>query len=215
MELHAQVNNTMTFVGCGEPLENHAVRIVDDVGIVIEEDRTIGNIQFQGPSAMQGYYNNPSATQKVFHDGWWSTGDLGYLVGKELFVTGRKKDLIIKAGRNISPEDVEEVVNQIAQIRQGCVIAFGVTDVHSGTEKLIVVAETYQLDKEKQAEIRTAIIENMATALGIPPDEVILVTPKTIQKTSSGKLQRSTCKEEYLKGELSQDQGLGLFNISI
>ena len=195
----------LEFVGCGEAMSNHAVRIVDEAGIEAAE-RTVGNLQFRGPSSMQGYFNNPAATQKVFHDGWWDTGDLGYLVGKELFITGRKKDLIIKAGRNLYPEEVEEIVSQIPSIRKGCVIAFGVNDPNTGTEKLVVVAETYDLSKEAKQKIHNEVIEKMAVDLGIPPDAVILVPPRTVPKTSSGKLQRSACKQAYLDGKLTQQK---------
>lgn len=191
----------LEFVGCGEPLLDHKIRIVDDAGIILE-NRMVGNLQFKGPSAMQGYFNNPEATQKAYHDGWWDTGDLGYRSDNEFFITGRKKDLIIKAGRNLYPEEAEEVVSQIPSIRKGCVIAFGVSDPDSGTEKLIIVAETYELDKKKQQSLRSDVIEKMAIQLGIPPDTVILVPPRTVPKTSSGKLQRSACKKAYLEGKL-------------
>jgi fatty-acyl-CoA synthase len=194
---------TLEFVGCGEPMEDHDIRIVDDQNIELAE-REVGNIQFCGPSAMQGYFNNPAATQKIYHDGWWDSGDLGYLVGKEIFITGRKKDVIIKAGRNLYPEEVENVVSQISSVRQGCVVAFGVSDKDTGTEKLIVVAETYEYSKDARQKIRAEIIEHMAISLGILPDAVILVAPRTISKTSSGKLQRSACKQEYLDGKLTQ-----------
>lgn len=193
------------YVGCGEVLTDHDIRIVDDKSAELPE-RVVGNIQFKGPSAMQGYYNNPQATQKAFSDGWWDTGDLGYLVDKELFITGRKKDLIIKAGRNIYPEEIEEILNQISTIRKGCTVAFGISDPSTGTEKLVVVAEIYELVKTKQQAIRAEIIEKMAMELGIPPDIVILVPPRTVPKTSSGKLQRSACKQAYIEGKLSKQQ---------
>ncbi len=201
-----QGKNVLEFVACGEPMSEHAIRIADDAGNILGE-RHVGNIQFQGPSAMQGYFNNPAATQKAYRsDGWWDSGDLGYLADKEIFIIGRKKDLIIKAGRNLYPEEVEEVVGQISSIRKGCAVAFGVSDPVTGTEKLIVVAETYEMGKEAQQAIRAEIIENMAISLGIPPDAIILVPPRTIPKTSSGKLQRSACKHAYLKGKLKPNR---------
>ena len=196
---------TLEFVACGVAMNKHAIRIADDKNYPLAE-RQVGNIQFQGPSAMQGYFNNPAATQQIYHDGWWTSGDLGYLADNEIFIVGRKKDMIIKAGRNLYPEEVEEVVSQIASVRNGCVVAFGITDSVSGTEKLIVVAETYDLSKEKQQDIRTEIIEKLAISLGIPPDTVVLVPPRTIPKTSSGKLQRSACKQAFIKGKLSHSR---------
>ena len=194
--------NTHAFVSCGTALPGHQIRVVDDADLNVPE-RVIGNIQFKGPSAMSGYYNNPTATQQVYHNGWWSTGDLGYLADDELFITGRKKDLIIKAGRNLAPDEIEEIVGQITEIRKGCVVAFGASDPLLGTEKLIVVAETYVVNKAKLQSLRKTIIEKMADALGEPPDTIILVPPHTVPKTSSGKLQRSLCKKLYLDGKLS------------
>lgn len=196
---------SMEFVGCGMPLADHQIRIVDDIDNEVH-DRTVGCIQFKGPSAMQGYFNNPQATQKAYHNGWWDTGDLGYLDDNELFVTGRKKDLIIKAGRNLYPEGIEELVSQISRVRKGCVIAFGVSDQSSGTEKLIIVAETYEHKEEIVQGIRAEIIEKMTIELGIVPDTIILVPPKTVPKTSSGKLQRSACKQAFIEGRLTKNK---------
>jgi len=191
---------TKSFVACGIPLENHQVRIVDKKGKEVAE-RVTGIIQFRGPSAMQGYYNNSKATQKAYHDGWWDTGDLGYLAGQELFVTGRKKDLIIKAGRNISPEEIEDTVSQVSGVRKGCIVAFGVEDLTRGTEKLVVVAETYQNEEKKEA-LRAEIIERLSAVLGVSPDTILFLPPRTVPKTSSGKLRRSACKEAFIKGRL-------------
>ena len=143
------------------------------------------------------------ATQLVIQKGWCDTGDLAYCVKGEVFITGRKKISLLKAGRNISPEAVEEVVNQVAGIRKGCVIAFGIADPNSGTEKLIVVAEIYATVKHIRKEIHAHIIENMAIALDVLPDNILLVPPGTIPKTSSGKLRRSTCKQSYRQGKLT------------
>jgi len=197
--------NIFEFVACGEAFSDHGIRIVNDEGQVLDE-RMVGNIQFKGPSSMQGYYNNSEATQKIFHNGWWDTGDLGYIADKELFMTGRKKDLIIKAGRNFYPEEIEGIVNQIPHVRKGCVVAFGVNDSKTGTEKLIIVAESYDLSDDIQSEIRSNIIEKMSDLLGATPDTIIIGPPHTIHKTSSGKLQRSACKQDYLNGKLARQR---------
>jgi 1-acyl-sn-glycerol-3-phosphate acyltransferase len=189
----------LEFVAEGKPLPDHEIRIVNAADELLD-DRVIGNVQFRGPSAMQGYYRNQQATEAVYHNGWWDTGDLGYVADGELFVTGRKKDLIIKAGRNLYPETIEDSVSNVTGIRKGCIIAFGVTDPRLGTEKIIVVAESNMLDKTE--ELQNTIIEHVAIDIGVPPDQVVIVPPHTIPKTSSGKLQRSACKQAYLQGEL-------------
>lgn len=194
--------NQLHFVSCGKPLPEHEVRIVDSQGQLVTE-RIVGRVQFCGPSAMQGYYRNPKATQAVYHAGWWETGDYGYLADGELFITGRQKDLIIKAGRNLYPDEIEALATQTHGIRKGCVIAFGVNDQQRGTENLIIVAETHEQQPELRSQIIATIMADITNGIGIPPDDIILVRPGTIPKTSSGKLQRSICKQNYLQGKLT------------
>ncbi|MBX3708356.1 MAG: AMP-binding protein [Gammaproteobacteria bacterium] len=197
--------DTLAFVSCGAVIEGHAVRIVDDNNNVLPE-RTIGNLQFRGPSSMQGFYNNPRATQLIYHDGWLDSGDLAYQAENEFYITGRKKDLIIKAGRNLYPAEIEELAGGVEGVRQGCVAAFEVSDAQHGTEQLIVVAETREKNKSKQEAIANAIKEVIVTSLDIAPDHVVLVAPHIVPKTSSGKLQRAACKTMYLAGRLSKRQ---------
>jgi 1-acyl-sn-glycerol-3-phosphate acyltransferase len=129
---------------------------------------------------------------------------LGYLADGDLFITGRKKDLIIKAGRNYYPAEIEEIASQAEGVRKGCVAAFGVDAVDRGTEILVIVAETSAVDENVLGEIRAKIVDKIVSQVGIPPDEVILVPPQTIPKTSSGKLRRSSCKTDYLAGKLGR-----------
>jgi fatty-acyl-CoA synthase len=184
------------FVSCGKVIPDHKIRIVDEEGHELGE-RQAGHLEFQGPSAMQGYFQNPTATAAAFHDGWWSTGDIGYIAKGNLYITGRAKDVIIKAGRNIYPQEIEEIVEQVSGVRKGRVVAFGTADKRKGTEKLIIVAETHEREKQAQNRIQTLITEQVANAIGVPPDEVITAPPETITKTSSGKLQRNACKQAY------------------
>lgn len=197
----AQEKHVHEFVSCGKPIAEHRIRIVDDLDQEIP-DRHIGHLQFQGPSAMQGYHRNPTATQNAYHDGWWATGDYAYCADGELFITGREKDVIIKAGRNLYPQEIEEIVERIAGVRKGRVIAFGSQDQRSGTEKLIIVAESHEHNKPAQQRMRAEIIAQVANRMSLPPDEVIIAPPDTITKTSSGKLQRSACKKAYESGKL-------------
>jgi len=170
----AQNNNTLAFVSCGLPILKHEVRIVNEDGYPLAE-RHVGRLEFRGPSSMQGYFNNPAATRAIYHDGWFDSGDLAYLADGEVFIAGRKKDLIIKAGRNIYPVEIEEMLGGITGIRQGCVVAFGANDIKRGTEQLIIVAETHE-NKAQQAIIKEKAYEALA-ALDIIPDQFILVSP--------------------------------------
>lgn len=195
----------LAFVCCGKAIAGHAMRIVNEAGQVLPE-RHVGKLQFRGPSSMQGYYNNPRATEAIYHDGWYDSGDLAYLAEDEVYITGRLKDLIIKAGRNLYPVEIEEMVGGLEGVRQGCVAAFGMTDHKRGTEQLVVVAETREQQKKKRAEMIALIKETISTNLDIVPDHVILVKPHIVPKTSSGKLQRSACKKMYLDGKLNRWQ---------
>jgi fatty-acyl-CoA synthase len=196
-------DNGLEFVACGAPLPGHEIRIVDAEMQLLAE-RHIGYLHFRGPSNMQGYYRNPEATKAVYHDGWIDSGDMAYLADGEVFITGRKKDMIIKAGRNLYPTEIEELAATVPGIRKGCVIAFGIADAQNGTEKLIVVAETQTSSRAEREKLAALITDKITTALDIAPDHVVLVSPRVIPKTSSGKLQRSACQKAYLDGRLTK-----------
>ncbi len=191
------------FVSAGPPLAFHEVRIVDEQGGALPERRQ-GRISFRGPSMTAGYFRNPAATAAVLSlDGWMDSGDLGYVAAGELYVTGRVKDIIIKAGRNIVPQEVEEAAAGVAGVRRGCVAAFGVEDPATGTERLVVVAETRSTRAEDLRRIEAGILQSVDAALGLPPDKVELVAPQSIPKTSSGKIRRTETKSLFLSGSLS------------
>ena len=193
--------HTTEIVACGQPLPGHQIKIVDDQGDELPE-RTVGHLWFKGPSTMQGYYNNPEATQAITHNGWTDSGDYAYIAEGEVFITGRTKDMIIKAGRNIYPEDIEDIAGSIEGIRKGRVIAFSVEDKEHKTEKFVIVAETLVQDPNKRDDITHQITSKIVAELGIPPDTIVLSRPGTIPKTSSGKLQRFACKHAFIKGDL-------------
>jgi 1-acyl-sn-glycerol-3-phosphate acyltransferase len=193
----------LQFVSCGMPLPGHAVRIVDHAGQPMAE-RVEGRIEFRGPSVTQGYWRNPAATDAVRRDGWIDSGDLGYWADGELFITGRQKDLIKKAGRNLYPQEVEEIVGALPGIRKGCVAAFGVHDPSVGTERLVVVAETRAADRAERARLRAAVMDRVVAALGVPADVVVIAGPHAVLKTSSGKVRRSATRAAYLQGTMGR-----------
>lgn len=196
-------NEILKFVSCGQVLEGQHLRIVNEHNQDLPP-RHIGHLQFQGPSSMQGYYNNPTATDAANHNGWWDTGDLAYQADDEIYITGRSKDVIIKAGRNLYPSEIESITAEIHDIRKGCVVAFGLNDTKLGTEKLIVVAETRETNQKKHPAIIKQINEKLSSFLNFVPDEIVLVQPRTVPKTSSGKLQRSACKLLYQQKKLNK-----------
>jgi fatty-acyl-CoA synthase len=193
----------LRLVGSGRPLPGHEVRIVDRAGQPVG-DRVEGRIEFRGPSVTSGYFRNPTATREAFHEGWMDSGDLGYWADGDLFVTGRQKDLIIKAGRNLYPQEVEEIVGAVDGIRKGCVAAFGVHDPRIGTERLVVVAESRERDAARRARIEAAVMDAVVTALGVPADAVLIAGPGAVLKTSSGKVRRNATRAAYVAGAIAR-----------
>jgi 1-acyl-sn-glycerol-3-phosphate acyltransferase len=199
--------HALRFVSCGQPMPNHQVRIVDASGQPLGE-RTQGHIQFRGPSVTNGYFGNPEATRAVMHDGWMDSGDLGYLADGELFITGRDKDIIIQAGRNICAQEVEEAAGAAAGIRKGCVAAFGIHDPALGTERLVVVAETRARNRSRWDGLRTAVQDRVTAAIGVPPDVVVIARPGAVLKTPSGKIRRSAIRDAHVRGTLGRRRPL-------
>ncbi len=197
----ADATAPLRFVSCGYPLPGHEIRVVDGHGRVLGE-RLEGRIEFRGPSVTSGYFRNPELTRSVQHDGWMDSGDLGYVADGELFITGRRKDVIIKAGRNLYPQEVEELVGELPGIRKGCVAAFGVHDPAIGTERLVVVAETRERAPARRAALQAAARDCVMAALGIPADAVLICAPGTVLKTSSGKIRRGATRDAYLRGDV-------------
>ena len=160
-------STALRFVSCGRPLAGHQIRIVDATGYEVAE-RQVGHLQFQGPSATSGYFRNPEDTGRLFDGDWLNSGDLAYIANGDIYVTGRVKDLIIRAGRNIYPQEIEEAVGDLPGIRKGCVAAFGSTDPVSSTERLVVVAETRETDAKVQEDLRQQIDATIIDLLGTP-----------------------------------------------
>ncbi|UXA08927.1 AMP-binding protein [Mycobacterium sp. SMC-2] len=191
----------LRFVACGRPLPGHEVRIVDAAGNELG-DRREGRIEFRGPSATAGYFNNPAATRALFHDDWLDTGDLGYTVDADVYVTGRIKDMIIRAGRNLHPAELEEAVGEIEGVRKGCVAVFASPDPSGGPERLVVMAETRALRDDALTALRSEIIATTVDLLGVAPDDVVLAPPRTVLKTSSGKIRRAASRAIYQAGKI-------------
>lgn len=214
----ADTSNTLAFVSCGRPLAGHEVRVIDDCGQALGE-RHEGRLEFRGPSATQRYYRNPAATSQLIHDGWLNTGDRAYLANGELYVTGRIKDIIIRAGRHIYPDELEAAIGSIPGIRKGCVAVFGSTDRGSGTERVIVLAETREQNAKERERLRQAINAAVVQTIGEPPDDVALAVSHTVLKTSSGKIRRAATREVYESGKYGTTQQrstwLQLLNLSL
>jgi len=205
--------NPLRFVACGRAIPGHGIRVVDEQEHPLAE-RLEGRVEFRGPSATAGYLDNPKATAQLIRDGWLDTGDRGYLADGELFLTGRVKDIVIRGGRNIYPHEVEEAVSEVDGVRKGCVAVFGSPEPASGTERLVVLAETRLGAADARERLRAAITERVLAALGEPPDAVVLAPPHTVLKTSSGKVRRSACRELFESGRVGARQHGGRWQMA-
>ena len=188
----------VNMVSAGRPIENTQVKILGSQGETLPE-RKVGEIALQSDCMLSEYYHRTDATEKVFLDGWYLTGDYGYLADGELYITGRKKDLIIVGGKNVYPRDLEELAMEVEGVHPGRVAAFGVFDEKAGTESVVIVAEVetdLSEEREKIAdEVRSKIIRGSDVTL----KQVYLVGPNWLVKTSSGKTARSANRDKYLE----------------
>jgi fatty-acyl-CoA synthase len=182
----------------GRPVPGLEMRVVDPESGGVLRDREVGELEIRGTSVTSGYYKRPETTRDSFHDEWLRTGDLAYLVDGELVLCGRIKDLIIVAGRNVYPQDVERAVSDVDGVRPGNVVAIGVEGRRG--EEVVVVAEVR--DAADGVSVRDEVAERVRTSVGLAPREVVLVAAGTLPKTSSGKLQRSLCRDQYLSASL-------------
>ena len=183
----------------GRTLRGLDLRVCDPETGDVRDEREVGELELRGSSVTPGYWRRDDVTAAMMHDGWLRTGDLGYLVDGEVVVCGRIKDVIIVGGRNVFPEEVERAAAAVEGVRAGNVIAFG-TDGRRGREGIVVVAETKADDPSP---LRRDVVARVRDSVGIPPFEVVLVRPGSLPKTSSGKLQRSLCRTQYLDGSLT------------
>ena len=189
---------SMKMMSSGRPLENVRIRILDERGSDVPE-RVIGEVALQSDCMLTGYFNREDITKKAFVDGWYLTGDYGYVADGEVFVSGRKKDMIIVGGKNVYPQDLEALTYEVPGVHGGRSVAFGMYDEAQGTEDVVIIAEVdteNPADQQKIADaIRLHVTKNSAIALRY----VKVVDPKWIVKTSSGKTARSANKEKFMK----------------
>jgi acyl-CoA synthetase (AMP-forming)/AMP-acid ligase II len=148
---------------------------------------------------LMGYFNRPDLTEQVFRDGWYLTGDYGYISNGEVFVSGRKKDMIIVGGKNIYPQDLEALTYEVSGVHAGRSVAFGMFDEAQGTEEVVIIAEGDSEDPEEQQKMADAIRLHVTKNSAIALRQVRVVGPKWILKTSSGKTARTANKEKFLR----------------
>ena len=187
----------LVMMSSGRPIPNTRVRVLDKNGDDAPP-RVVGEIAIQSDSMLTGYYNRPDLTEKAFMDGWYLTGDYGYFAEGELYVSGRKKEMIIVGGKNIYPQDIETLVYEVPGIHPGRAVAFGVYDEKSGTEEVVVVAESDIPEEESRRALAEEVRQHVTKNSPIALRRVQIVESKWILKTSSGKPARTANRDKYL-----------------
>ncbi len=201
-------------VSVGRPVPGFRLRILDEDGRELPEGR-VGRVWIQGPSLMEGYLDDPEATARTLRDGWLDTGDLGFLAGGELYLTGRAKDVVILRGRNHSPEEIERAVEGIPGVRTGCVVAASWLPEDAEGERLALFVEAARsAGPEELAELPEACRAAVLGAAGLAVDEVEILPPGTLPRTSSGKLRRAETLRLWLAGELAAPEPVTTFRMA-
>ncbi|MEN9924229.1 MAG: hypothetical protein RL268_355 [Pseudomonadota bacterium] len=186
-------------VNCGKAVKDMAIEIRGESGNVLP-DHHIGKVWCKGPSVMVGYFRDPEATEACMQDGWLDTGDMGYLVDGYLFIVGRAKDMIIINGKNHWPQDIEWAVEQLPGFNHGDIAAFSV-ETETGEESVAVLVHCRVSDPVERQKLHDTIRDKVRSILGHSAI-VELVPPRTLPRTSSGKLSRAKAKKQYLSGEI-------------
>ncbi len=189
---------SVKMLSAGRPIPGVRVRVVDEHGHDLP-DRGIGELALQSNCMLSEYYHRPDATEKAIRHGWYFTGDFGYKIGDEVFVAGRKKDMIIVGGKNVYPMDLEELAMEVPGVHAGRVVAFGVFNENSGTEEVVIVAEVDTHDPAEREAIGDAIRQTVTRGSAVALRYVHLVDAKWLIKTSSGKTARGANKDKFLK----------------
>jgi fatty-acyl-CoA synthase len=186
-------------VNCGRAVEGMEIEVRDGDGTILP-DREIGKVWVRGSSVMVGYYRDEQATSACMKDGWLDTGDMGYLSNGYIFIVGRAKDMIIINGRNHWPQDIEWAVEQLPGFKSGDIAAFAITGP-SGEEQPAVLVHCRVSDLQERSRLRDDIKERVRAIIGMSP-VVELIPPRSLPRTSSGKLSRTKARNLYLSGEI-------------
>jgi acyl-CoA synthetase (AMP-forming)/AMP-acid ligase II len=189
-------------VSVGRPVAGMSVRVTSPSGQVVAE-RTVGEVRVAGPSLMDGYFHNEEATLEALTDGWLRTGDLGFVQDGRLYIVGRAKEVIIKGGRNFYPNDIEQIASEIAGVSRGGVAAFARPNAETGTDDLVVVAETREKDPASRDRMVKEIRGELLAAIGVKADEIRVVGIGALPRTTSGKIRRKECARKIAQGEFT------------
>jgi fatty-acyl-CoA synthase len=187
--------NAQVRVSCGPAIVNTSAKAIDEAGNTLPE-RSVGQVVVQSDCMLSEYYKRPDL--QPFQDGWYRTGDMGYIADGEVYIVGRLKDLIINAGKNVYPQDIEAIVNTVPGVYPGRAVVFGVADEREGTELIGVVAEVTVDDPLERKHLATQIRNTVAKQSMVTVTYVHLVGERWLIKTSSGKIARAANREKWL-----------------
>jgi len=190
----------LQYLSCGRPIDGIDVRIVpaDGATEIHESLRpSVGEIEVRGGYVFAGYFRNDAATKAAFVQGWYRTGDLGFFVDGELYICGRKKDLLIVHGRNYYAHDIEAIAGEVPNVRPGRVVAFGMDDLDTGSEEAIILLETASANPGQEQELRRAVKEAIFDRMELTVRSVVIVPSGSLIKTTSGKPSRVQNKSRY------------------
>lgn len=194
-----ETEGAIPMVSCGPPIEGTEIAVVNEEGNHLP-DRSVGEIILRSNCMLTEYYRRPGVTAQAIKEGWYCTGDMGYLSGGELFITGRKKDLIIVGGKNVYPQDLEAIANHVPGIYPGRAVAFGLFDERIGSEVIVMVAELQaDLNGRTPAEIERELRQQVVAQTEVTLADVRLVEDRWVIKTSSGKIGRADNRKKYLQ----------------
>jgi acyl-CoA synthetase (AMP-forming)/AMP-acid ligase II len=188
---------SIEMLSCGKTIPNCTIQIVDADKRALPE-RSVGEVAVRSDSMLSGYYKRDDLTAQALFDGWYLTGDYGYVADGELYITGRKKDLIIVGGKNVYPQDLELIANEVPGVHPGRVVAFGVDDTRLGTENIVMVVEAETQDDDVRTEISREVRRRVAAETDVTLSNVLVVDLKWLHKTSSGKIARGANRDKYL-----------------
>jgi acyl-CoA synthetase (AMP-forming)/AMP-acid ligase II/thioesterase domain-containing protein/NAD(P)-dependent dehydrogenase (short-subunit alcohol dehydrogenase family)/acyl carrier protein len=194
----------ITFTGLGTVIAGMAMRIVDEDGQVVTENK-IGNLHVKGEAVTSGYVRNPEANAKVMlGGGWFDTGDRGFILGGQLFLTGRSKETIIVNGSNYYPGELEAAAEQVPGVLVSHTAACAVRPVGAGTERVALFLCHEPLPADKQSDLLRDVVTSIVKKTGVKPDYVLPLSPHEIPKTAIGKIQRAELGRRFERGEYDQ-----------
>ncbi len=206
-ESSGAAQRSISVLSAGKPLPKTRIRILDEERSEVPQ-RVIGEIAIKSDTLLTGYYGREDLSQKAFHDGWFLTGDLGYLAEGELYVTGRKKEIIIVGGKNVYPQDLEALAGEVQGIHPGRSVAFGIFNQQLGTEEVALVAEEHVEDPHAREKLAQTVRLAINRGADVAVRHVRLVPRGWVIKTSSGKLARGANRQKFIEEFFLEDESV-------